>query len=672
MGGCGGPGQGKKRLTRCVGLLESGGAAKGTVVPDEQATQRLAEILGRIRKLGSANLEPPQFFANYLQLTVAATGSRGGALWLLQGGQGPQLYCHVDLELCGINESDGQKRLGAEAVGRTGKEGRPLVVPPEGPETAGTGGEGAAGNQCGRALFFYPLRAANQVAMVLQLIAAEGLSPQDYRAVVGLAGEAAEAAETYLSHRRAAVLEDDRKALAKLLQFAEGVHGTLDAEKVAYQVANLGRETIGCARVVVWLDPALKRGVRAVSGVDKPDRRAVLMQAVEKLGRHCLKINKPIVASREQLAELPVDEELTELLKDYFNVSQFNQVFLQPMAAGDRAVGVLVAEGFDEASGTNLAGVIATVAKQGGLALGNAVAAGQGTWSQPLARWRQAARGSRARRKWLAVAAVVLAGLAGLALVPWTIEVSADCRLRPRVKRVVDAPLDGVEIVKVLRSSGQVQAGEVVVQLNDADLQAERAAREAERAQAQVKFNQALGGSDEQYYRKELERLDARIALAKLQIDKCAIKAPITGRILTAQLELRAGETVKLGEPIFEMADLNEWELVLEVPQEEVGWVQRGLAERQKAAVRFFLQAYPERKLRAEITRPDQIGHLAQIAKGGNYFEVQVPVAEDELAPILAGLGDGSTGAAKIATAERALGYVLLRKVIRFFRVAFF
>ena len=39
---------------------------------------------------------------------------------------------------------------------------------------------------------------------------------------------------------------------------------------------------------------------------------------------------------------------------------------------------------------------------------------------------------------------------------------------------------------------------------------------------------------------------------------------------------------------------------------------------------------------------------------------------------ILEGLRDGSIGAAKIATVERPLGYVLLRKVIRFFRVTFF
>jgi len=47
-------------------------------VPEEQATERLVEILGQIKKLPSANLEPPQFFANYLQLGVAATGSRRG------------------------------------------------------------------------------------------------------------------------------------------------------------------------------------------------------------------------------------------------------------------------------------------------------------------------------------------------------------------------------------------------------------------------------------------------------------------------------------------------------------------------------------------------------------------------------------------------------------------
>ena len=642
---------------------------------EEQATQRLVEILGQIKKLPSANLEPPQFFANYLQLSVAATGSRGGAIWLTQTDQPPQCYCHMEIELCGINESEEQKRLVIEAIQQTVTESKPLVVPPGSSSSVVSSEvttEQGAQNRCSYPLFFYPLRAANQVAMVLHYIGSETLSPEDYRAVVGLLGQIAEAGQAYLAHRRAAVLEDDRKSLARLLQFAESVHGSLDSEKVIYQVANLGREAIGCNRVVVWVDPQIKRGLRAVSGVDKPDRRAVLLQSLEKLSKHCLRIKKPIVASREQLVELPEEEELTHLLKHYFNVSQLDQIFLQPIQKEDKVLGTVIAEGFDEATGTNLAGIIASVAKHGALALSNALEMASIPWVRPLGRLQKTKKDPKKRRKWMITLAIILIGVIAGAFIPWTIKIDCNCKLTPRVRRIIDAPLNGLEITHIYKPSGVVQKGEIIAQLDDSRFQKELNALRAEHAISEVGFNNASSTSERERYRLEMQRLTNRMDLVQLQKEKCQLRAPITGTILTPELDRLETATVKQGDLICELADMAHWELILEVPQEEVGWVQRSLQDERKASVAFFLQAYPEERLNAIIENPNQIGQMARITEEGNVFEVRVLIPEDELSSILAGLRDGSAGAAKIATVDRPLGYVALRKVIRFFRVTFF
>ena len=65
---------------------------------------------------------------------------------------------------------------------------------------------------------------------------------------------------------------------------------------------------------------------------------------------------------------------------------------------------------------------------------------------------------------------------------------------------------------------------------------------------------------------------------------------------------------------------------------------------------------------------------MAQVTEEGNIFEIRIMIPDTELTvhDILEGLRDGSIGAAKIATVQRPLGYVLVRKVIRFFRVTFF
>ena len=637
---------------------------------EDQTNQRLAEIVGQLAKLPGENLEPPQFFASYLQLTVAATGSSGGAIWVIQHADGPQCYCHIELELAGMDQP-GQQLLVAEAVGRCAKDNKPLVIPVGDGEAAGVAAPGGeAVNLCGYPLFFKPLRAGNQVAMVVQLIGRAETSSQNLRAVVGLLDQIAEYGEMYLAHRRAAVLEDDRKSLARLLQYAEVVHGSLDPEKVVYQVANVGRDVVGCERTIVWIDPAVKRGLRAVSGVDKPDRRAVLLQAVEKLSRHCLEIKKPIIAGRDKLASLADEDELTGLLKHYFNVSNLDQVYLQPIESERGYLGVFTAEGFNEQDTANLAGLVSGVCKHGGSALSNALQMSSG----PLSRLQKVSQDPKRRRKWLGIAVVSAIILIIAALAPWTVRIECACELTPRDRRLIDAPLDGLRVRNVVVKAGEVERGEVIVELDDLELLAERSDLEAQLKSEKIKRDRAVDPTEVAYLTYQVERIGSKIALLNMQIDKCQLRSPIGGMILTAErdMALLAGLTLKKGTRICEIADLSEWQLLLQVPQEEIAWVQRGLAEGSGAEVKFYLAAYPERPLTAVIKDAGQIDQMPQTQPAGNVYEVRMDVDSEELAPLMSGLRDGSIGRAKIDTVQRPLGYVLLRKVIRFFRITFF
>jgi len=644
-------------------------------VPENQATQRLAEIVNRIAKLPSLNLEPPQFFANFLQLSIAATGSGGGAIWLIQPGQSPQCYCHAGLELCGINDTS-QQRVVLEAIGRTVQEGKTVVLPPASGEGAKSDEE-LGTNLCGRCLFFRPLRAANQVAMVLQLIGSEELSPHEYRAVAGLLEEIGESAQTYLMHRRTAVLEDDRKALARLLQYTESVHGTLDAEKVVYQIANLGRDAIGCERLVVWIDPQIKRGLRAVSGVDKPDRRAVLMQALENLSKYSLEIKKPIVASRQGLVELPEEDKLTALLKDYFNTSQLDQIFIQPIKGRDEYLGVVIAEGFPEEGSTNLAGLITTVSKHGAIALQNALEMASVPLVRPMARLKKIQKDTKKRQKWIVGLSIGLAALVVLMFIPWTIKIDCDCRLTPVTSRRVESQLDGVQIIRILKTAGAVQKDEVIAQLDDLNLRTQLVSLQSEHRQTEIERDQARGSIMEAIAFLKMEKLQNQMDFVKWQIEMCQIKAPISGTILTEDLKKREGTTVKKGDLICELADLEHWQLLLEAPQEEIDWVRRGVEHYQQeevksANVEFLLAAFPQYQLQATLESPQQVAQQARIKEKGNIFEIRLDVSPEQLKPVEGGLRDGMVGRAKIATVAKPLGYVLLRKVIRFFRVTLF
>ncbi len=638
----------------------------------EQAIrQQIAEVLTRIARLPSAELEPPQFFAQYLQLSIAATGSQGGGIWIAgTPNQPPQLYCHVELERCQVNDPQQQKLL-VQSVTAVLNDGKPVVVPAGGP--VGEEGEGSV-NICPNPLYFQPLRAGGKPAMVLQLIGREGLSQQDGRIVAGILEQIAESGQTYLAHRRAAVLDDDRKALARLLKFTENVHESLDPQRVLYQIANHGRDALACQRVVVWIDPKVRRGLRAVSGVDKPDHRAIQMQAIERLCRYCLEQAKPIIAFRGTLKELNDDEPLTPLLKDYFNVGSLDQIFLQPIKHEERLLGVLAAEGFEEQAGANLAGLMTSVAKHAGVALTNALDVAALPVVRPLARLKKARSGTTRRHRWIYWAAGVVAALVIGAMVPWTIQIDCACELKPALLRVVESPLEGLRIAEVVRKTGRVEQGEIIARLDDDELQTQLFSLQTELAQEKAKLNQETRQAAKRVIELQIDKINNEIARVRRQIEQCKITAPIAGTILTPELELRQGLTVKKGDAIVEVADLSQWQLVLDVPQEDVGWVQRGLdaPDADPLEVRYYLSSYPEKKLREQITDPDALAHKARLKDKGNVFEVRVDVRSEELERIGQSLLSGSTGQAKIATVKRPLGYVLLRKVIRFFRVVWF
>ncbi|MBI9018141.1 MAG: efflux RND transporter periplasmic adaptor subunit [Phycisphaerae bacterium] len=643
---------------------------------EAQARQRLAEVMGRLSQLPSENLEPPQFFANFLQLSIAASGCKGGAIWIIQPEQTPQCYCHLNLELCNLNDQAQQQAVFG-SIGQTAQE--PIVILPAANQVPD--GQQIT-NQCNNPLFFKPLKAANQVAMVLQLIAPENLSQEGYQSIASLLEQCAKTAETYLAHRRASVLEDDRKALTQLLKYTEAVHDSLDPEKVIYQIVNAGRDAMQCQRVCVWIDPKVKRGLRAVSGIDKPDRRAVLMQAIEKLSRHCLKINKPIVASRQQLVELPEDDNQTELLKDYFNVSKMDQIFLQPVNHDDRLLGVVVAEGFDQDDTTNMAGLISSIANHGAVALNNALDLISVSMVNPLARLKKNKKETDKKHKTPIIFAILIIVVAILCLYQWPVTIKSDCRLVPVHKRSIQSPFEFYEIQQIVRESGNVNAGETIAQLDTQELYTRLVETKQELAREAISRD-SFSTSEEEKQKSKLKivSLEQTRKLLEEQIEKCNIKASIDGTILTPDLKKLEGTKPQKGQEICAIADLNEWQVVLEIPHEEIDWVISSVNNKKEGGseVTFILESYPQTDLKATIANVDQIAQKAQMKESQQIFEIRLNFAldkqdlsDDELEHIRNGLREDMTGRAKITTVSRPLGYVMLRKVIRFFRVTFF
>jgi len=203
-------------------------------------------------------------------------------------------------------------------------------------------------------------------------------------------------------------------------------------------------------------------------------------------------------------------------------------------------------------------------------------------------------------------------------------------------------------ITELAFSSGQqVQAGQLLVQLNDAPEQADRVrlvaqlrnaeamlaraeALQADKAASQEQYDNALVARD--MARGELQRIEAVIA-------QKAIRAPFAGAIGVRRVH--QGQYLNAGEAIASLVDASELNVNFPLPEQAVAQLRTG------QAVQVQVDAWPDERFEGEVIAIDPMINAARTVwaqarlensqgrlKAGMFANVRVLMPEDE--PVLA------------------------------------
>jgi membrane fusion protein YbhG len=165
----------------------------------------------------------------------------------------------------------------------------------------------------------------------------------------------------------------------------------------------------------------------------------------------------------------------------------------------------------------------------------------------------------------------------------------------------VSAEVTGRVVESRLLEGTRVEAGDLLVRLDDAELATTLAEAQARR-QALESVRERLVHELETWRhhlgtaRSELDRA-RELELFGLRLAKTRIRAPIGGTVLVRGIEV--GELAAPGRLVAELADLDELELRVFVPEREVGKV------RLDAPARVRVDAFPERAFAATVKRVD-------------------------------------------------------------------
>ncbi len=232
--------------------------------------------------------------------------------------------------------------------------------------------------------------------------------------------------------------------------------------------------------------------------------------------------------------------------------------------------------------------------------------------------------------------------------IPLRYKIPAACQLQLTQRRFVAAPYEGV-LDKTLVSSGDVvDAGQLLARMDArqlrmqlsglmADLESERKRRDSALARGNV--------AESQIARSEMTRLQSEIELLNDRLQHTEIRSPISGVVVSGDLDKAEGAPMEMGQNLFEVGPLEQLIVEVHIPEDEIQYARSGMP------VQFEFAAFPFRTFQGEILR---IHPRAEVIDDDSVFvaEIALDNASGELRP-------GMKGRAKVVADRYPLGWNL-------------
>jgi RND family efflux transporter MFP subunit len=281
------------------------------------------------------------------------------------------------------------------------------------------------------------------------------------------------------------------------------------------------------------------------------------------------------------------------------------------------------------------------------------------TGALPAALRRGCATLADPRRPAFAAGALLLVLLLGaVALVPVTYRVPARAGLEGQVQRVLAAPFEGFVAEAPVRAGQRVARGELLARLDDRDLLVEQARQSSELAQQDQKLAEAVARHDRTgaaVIGAQLAETEARLAQVTQRLQRTRVEAPFDGVVVSGDWSQAIGSPVEQGKPLFTLAPLTGYRVVLKVDERDV----RDIAPGQHGAL--VLSGMTARQLPFMVRQVS----VAVAEDGANLFRV-----EADLAGAPERLRPGMEGVGKVEAGERTLLWIATRRLVDWVRVA--
>jgi len=671
----------------------------------EAARGRIQRLVEEIAVLSKRDLPTEQFLPEFLARVTKATDAKGGAVWLVgqrtaEGKAEFQLAAQADFETSGFQNDEVQRALILRALGECVNQKQPIAMQPMQQQADAGSLEGQLAQLRGEAqpqgpqnktpfpFLYIPLPLKDQVLGVLQVWLQPYVTAENYREFATFLGQLAGYVEQHFQSRRLGNLVVETQRLQHLLKYASDLAGSLDPLEVARLAANYGRDLIGCERCsVLWLDGHQWR-VLSISGQEVVEKKSTMVKALAAfVGAH-VKPEMVTLSKKALLAEhaseategveaTPSRSGTDEVDLAYFDVSHVTSAAIAPLLDDDKQiVGAYFAESttegfFEGADGAKEQPLARRVTDWLATHSGKQLRAAQDHATLPflfatrrMRATRLAFTGQKRRRTMLRVLMWGIP-LALILIYPKQDTVEGKCVLMPEHHNSIVAEVPGrVEKINVKEGSF-IKEGDAIAELDMRRFETELDGVRKDIARLDAEAERYRGAGDEAGAQvASLQAASARENAKRLESDIAAgtLRSPISGVILTKDVEKHAGEFIQTGTALAEVAALDVWDLKMDVDQRDIGKVERLLAKGEQLNMNYILYSQTAHKLSAKVASARQISAAAEAREDLHVFVVtleNVEVPEN----IRNSLRPGLTGKAKIDLGRKPLGWLWLRRI---------
>jgi Membrane-fusion protein len=279
-------------------------------------------------------------------------------------------------------------------------------------------------------------------------------------------------------------------------------------------------------------------------------------------------------------------------------------------------------------------------------------------------RWRAALQAhfqqASLRRKWLWGAGIAALLLLFLCL-PGQHRVTAHASLEGKIQRAIVAPEEGYLQEASVKAGEIIRQGQVLAQLDDKSIQLEIQRWLGEKQEYERQYNReltALNPVEMRIAKAKIAQADAQLNLYRERLQRVRITAPIDGVIIKGDLSRAIGSPVQRGQVLYEIAPLDAFKLIIQVPQNSI----RHVAQGQGGEV--LLSSLPHRALPFSVI---SVASVYSEQEQDIVYRVEAQIDNPELA----NLRPGMSGYAKIAVGRKPYAWLITHPLLDWLALKF-